>query len=152
MALIVSVSGVRGIVGSELTADITTRYAAALGTALKGTIAIGRDSRPSGAMLRYAALAGLTGVGCRGQDLGIVPTPTCGFLVRELSCAAGLMITASHNPAPYNGLKLFGPDGAVLSAPEGARIQRIFEEGQFANAAWDQCGSVGPTKDPALKH
>src|SRR4051794_37933306 len=120
MALIVSVSGVRGIVGSELTPEITLRYAAALGTILGGgPIAVGRDSRLSGNTLRHAAIAGLTGAGCEVRELGIVPTPTCGYLVRELDCRGGLMITASHNPALYNGLKLFGPDGAVLSAAAG---------------------------------
>ncbi|MFL5331120.1 MAG: phosphoglucosamine mutase [Gemmataceae bacterium] len=143
MALIVSVSGVRGIVGSELTPEVVLRYAAALGTVLGGgPIALGRDSRPSGNAFRHAAIAGLTGVGCEVRDLGIVPTPTCGFLVRELGCRGGLMITASHNPAPYNGLKLFGPDGAVHSATAGAEIQKQFASATQGYVEWNACGKL----------
>lgn len=153
MALIVSVSGVRGIVGTELTPEVVVRYAAALGETLgPGTIALGRDSRPSGGALRHAAIAGLAGVGCSVLDLGIVPTPTCGLLVRELNCRGGLQITASHNPAPYNGLKLFGPDGAVLPADEGRRIQSSYERAGRAWAAWDGCGSVADACHEAERH
>lgn len=129
MALIVSVSGVRGLVGSELTEQVVFRFAHVFGKWLGGKpVALGRDSRPSGVEFRDAALAGLATAGCEVRDLGIVPTPTLGFLVRELHCAGGLQITASHNPAPYNGLKLFGPDGAVLSAHAGAIVKKAFEE------------------------
>jgi phosphomannomutase len=153
MALIVSVSGVRGIVGSELTPEITLRYAAALGTVLGGgPIALARDSRPSGNTLRHAAIAGLTGVGCEVRDLGIVPTPTCGFLVRELKCRGGLMITASHNPAPYNGLKLFGPDGAVLSTAAGAEVQKQFEAATHGYAKWNACGTVSDVAGGLERH
>ena len=141
MALIVSVSGMRGIVGDELTSDIVLRFAAAFGSTLRGSkVAVGRDSRPSGESLKHAVIAGLTGVGCNLEDLGILPTPTCGLLVRERGCAAGLQITASHNPSPYNGLKLFGPDGAVLSVVAGASIQSQFQQSQFRWANWSSTG------------
>src|ERR687889_275258 len=90
--LIVSVSGIRGIVGAGLTPE----------------------GRPSGEMLRHAVLAGLLGAGCTVEDIGIAPTPTGGFAVRQLNAAGAIQITASHNPAPWNGLKMFGADGAVL--------------------------------------
>jgi phosphomannomutase len=130
MALIVSVSGVRGLVDIELTDDVVYRFAFAFGSHLGAgqVVALGRDSRPSGTEFRQAAIAGLIKAGCQVRDLGIVPTPTIGFLVRELQCAGGLQITASHNPAPYNGLKLFGPDGAVLTAAAGATIKQNFEK------------------------
>ena len=122
--LIVSVSGVRGLVGRGLTPEVAARFAAALGTyANGGPIVLGRDSRPSGRMLRHAALAGLMSAGCRVTDIGIAPTPTVGLAVRSLAAAGGLQITASHNPAPWNGLKLFGPDGAVLPAGEGGWLE-----------------------------
>src|SRR5437870_2033695 len=98
MGLIVSVSGVRGIVGTELKPEVALRYAAAVGSTLgRGPVSVGRDSRPSGRTLWHAVVAGLTGVGCDVHDLGIVPTPTCGFLVRERGCRGGIEITASHN-------------------------------------------------------
>ena len=86
-----------------------------------------RDGRPSGVMLRHAILAGLTAAGCEVHDLGVAPTPTVGLAVRTLQAAGGVQITASHNPAEWNGLKLFGPDGRVLSAAEGRKVQALFE-------------------------
>ena len=108
--LIVSVSGIRGIVGAGLPRPTAAlAFAQALGTYLGGgRIVLSRDSRPSGAMLRHAVVAGLTACGCEVHDLGIAPTPTVGLAVRKLEAAGAIQITASHNPAPWNGLKLFG--------------------------------------------
>jgi phosphomannomutase len=145
MSLIVSVSGVRGVVGSELTPEVALRFAAEFGTGVGGRVAVGRDGRPSGRSLLHAVVAGLTGVGCDAIDLGIVPTPTCGLLVRELACAGGVQITASHNPSPYNGLKLFGPDGAVVAAAGG-------RETSAAWARWDGAGSVTDGRTEASRH
>ncbi len=136
--LIVSVSGIRGIIGQSLMPDAATRFAAALGTYLKGgRIVISRDGRPSGDMLKHAVIAGLLSVGCAVDDIGIAPTPTVGIAVRQLGAAGAIQITASHNPAPWNGLKLFGPDGAVLPAEEGKAVQQIFLTEAFRYAAWD---------------
>src|SRR5437867_288996 len=141
-SLIVSVSGIRGIVGEGLTAESATAFASALGTYLQGgKVAVSRDGRPSGVMLRHAVLAGLLEAGCDVVDLGVTPTPTCGFAIRKLTAAGGIQITASHNPAPWNGLKLFGPDGRVLSASEGKKVQTIFEGCAFRRAAWDHLRS-----------
>jgi phosphomannomutase len=140
--LIVSVSGIRGIVGRGLTPEIVTAFAAAFGTyARGGKIALCRDGRPSGEVLRHASLAGLLASGCEVVDLGISPTPTCGVAVRRLEAAGGLQITASHNPAQWNGLKLFGPDGAVLTADQGKEVQAIFDRRAFLRATWDSIGS-----------
>ena len=110
--LLVSVSGVRGLIGNGLSADVAARFAAAYGSTIAGkSVVLARDSRPSGSMLRHAVIAGLLGAGCTVDDIGIAPTPTCGFAVRQLNAAGGIQITASHNPAPWNGLKMFGPDG-----------------------------------------
>src|SRR5213080_792535 len=122
--LIVSVSGIRGIVGDGLSVEATARFAAAFGSTMnRGHVLVSRDSRPSGDMLRHAVIAGLLSGGCTVEDIGIVPTPTCGFAVRFLQAAGAIQITASHNPAPWNGLKMFGPDGAVLSAGDGAVVR-----------------------------
>jgi phosphomannomutase len=143
--LIVSVSGIRGIVGQGLTPEAALAFAAALGTSVNGgRVVLSRDGRPSGKVLRHAVLAGLLGAGCEVQDLDIAPTPTCGLAVRKLEAAGGIQITASHNPAPWNGLKLFGPDGAVLTAAEGRKIKALFESSQFRYAPWDQLGSIVP--------
>ena len=151
--LIVSVSGIRGVVGASLTPEAAARFAGALGAYLKGgRVAVGRDSRPSGQMLKHAVIAGLTAAGCVVDDLGIVPTPTVGLAVRNLGAAGGLMITASHNPAPWNGLKLFGPDGAVLSADEGREVARLYETGEFARVAWDKLGELHVPPDVTDDH
>jgi phosphomannomutase len=140
--LIVSVSGIRGIVGEGLTAETAAAYASALGTQVHGgRIALSRDGRPSGGMLRHAVLAGLLEAGCDVVDLGVTPTPTCGFAVRQLQAAGGIQITASHNPAKWNGLKLFGGDGRILSAAEGRKVQTIFETRAFRRASWDRIGT-----------
>jgi phosphomannomutase len=143
--VIVSVSGVRGVVGRGLTPEVAARFAAALGTYTGGgnrKVVLSRDSRPSGVMLRHAALAGLLSAGCQVTDIGIAPTPTVGLAVRETGAAGGLQITASHNPAPWNGLKLFGGDGAVLTAGEGETVRALYESGPLRREGWDRLGTV----------
>jgi phosphomannomutase len=141
--LIVSVSGIRGVVGQGLTPQKATAFAAALATfARGGKIVLSRDGRPSGDMLRHAVLAGLLSAGCEVADLGVAATPTCGLAVRRLQAAGAIQVTASHNPAPWNGLKLFGADGRVLPAADGRRVQEIFESGAVREAAWNELGRV----------
>ncbi len=151
--LIVSVSGIRGIVGMSLTPEAATRFAGALGATVKGgRVVVGRDSRPSGEMLKHAVVAGLTAAGCTVDDLGIVPTPTCGFGVTRLGAAGGIMITASHNPAPWNGLKLFGNDGAVLRAHAGRAVAQLDESGDYTRATWDKIGELRVPPDVSDDH
>jgi phosphomannomutase len=127
-SLIVSVSGIRGIVGRGLTPEAARAFSLALGTYTQGgKIVLSRDGRPSGTMLRHAVLSGLLSSGCQVCDVGVAPTPTCGLAVRRLYAAGGMQITASHNPAEWNGLKLFGPQGSILTAAEGRQVQAIFE-------------------------
>lgn len=141
--LIVSVSGIRGVVGRGLTPETATAFASALATAVQGgRIVLSRDGRPSGEMLRNAVLAGLLAAGCDVQDVGVAPTPTCGLAVRRLGATGGIQITASHNPAEWNGLKLFGPEGMVLTAAEGQRIQERFAARDFRRVSWNELGSV----------
>ncbi|HTU22152.1 MAG TPA: phosphoglucosamine mutase [Gemmataceae bacterium] len=141
--LIVSVSGIRGIVGESLTPRTALAFAAALGSHLDGgKVVVSRDGRPSGIMLRHAIFAGLTAAGCEVHDLGIAATPTVGLAIRRLHASGGIQITASHNPAPWNGLKLFGPDGRVLSAAEGRKVQAAFESGAGRYVPWNAIGTV----------
>ncbi len=151
--LIVSVSGVRGIVGSGLSPAAALAFAAALGTYHKGgQIVLCRDSRPSGLVLRHAVLAGLMGTGCDVIDLGIAPTPTCGLAVSKLGAAGAIQITASHNPAPWNGLKLFGADGAVLPAAKGKEVKAIYESGSFRQVPHDKLGRLTESQQAAEWH
>lgn len=151
--LIVSVSGIRGVVGRGLTVEATARFAAAYGgTVGPKTVLVSRDGRPSGDMLRHAVIAGLLGAGCSVEDIGITPTPTCGFAVRALKAAGAIQITASHNPAPWNGLKMFGADGAVLPADRGAEVRGRYESGDFPRAAWDGIGTTRVPPDVLGEH
>ena len=141
--LIVSVSGIRGIVGQALTPSAALAFASALGAHTGGgKVVVSRDGRPSGAMLRHAVLAGLSAAGCAVHDIGIAPTPTVGLAVRHLQATGGIQITASHNPAPWNGLKLFGPDGRILSAAEGRKVQALFESGSGRRVPWNELGAL----------
>ena len=141
--LIVSVSGIRGVIGQGLTPEAATAIAAALATFTQGgRLVLSRDGRPSGAMLRHAVLAGLFAGGCEVHDLGVAATPTVGLAVRRLDARGGIQITASHNPAEWNGLKLFGADGAVLSATAGREVKSIYDAGSFRRAAWDGLGTL----------
>ncbi len=150
--LIVSVSGIRGIVGESLMPEHATAFAAALGTYLEGKpVVLSRDSRPSGEMLRDAVAAGLMSAGCDVHHLSIAPTPTVGLAIRQFQAAGGVQITASHNPAPYNGLKLFGPRGMVLTADEGRRVLDIYQSGNFRRADWSRVGTCVMSLDNPMR-
>jgi phosphomannomutase len=126
--LIVSVSGLRGIVGGSLTPEVAVRYVAAFAATLPaGPIVIGRDGRTSGPLLAAAITEGLTRSGRDVIDCGIAATPTVGIVVRQERAAGGVQISASHNPAPYNGLKLFSAEGRVLPAAAGVEVLRRFQ-------------------------
>ena len=151
--LIVSVSGIRGIIGESLTPAAALAFAQALGGHTGGgKMIVSRDGRPSGIMLGHAVLAGLTAAGCEVGDIGVASTPTVGLAVRHLQAAGGIQITASHNPAPWNGLKLFGPDGRVLSAGEGRKVQARFESGVGLCVPWNAVGKVRHFQDAEELH
>ncbi len=139
---IISVSGLRGIVGESLTPSTAIDYAAAFASELAdGPIVVARDGRGSGTMLAAAVMTGLNACGRNVLYGDVAATPTVGVLVRQLGAAGGIQISASHNPAPYNGLKLFGSDGRVISAAAGEPVMQRFGERQIRWAAFDQIGS-----------
>jgi phosphomannomutase len=133
-----SISGVRGIVGESMTPAVAVDFAAAFGSWAREasgggppTLCLGRDTRPSSEMLGAAAAAGLASVGSRVIDLGVVPTPTVGVAILGHEAAGGMMITASHNPGQWNGLKCIGADGAAPPRSEADRIVARFRERDF---------------------
>lgn len=130
--LVFGVSGVRGVVGEGLTPEVAARFASAMGTWCGGgCVVVGRDTRPSGETLRGSVLAGLLATGCDVVDVGICPTPTVQLAVREHGAAGGVVITASHNPGEYNGLKFVSPRGIFLTPEEGIQLREIAEGGAF---------------------
>jgi phosphomannomutase len=139
--LIISISGMRGIVGENLTPSIAAEYGCAFGKFLKNrhtdkkgklSVCIGRDSRSSGQMLKSAVATGLCTVGIDVVDLGLVTTPGVGIMVRELQCNGGVIITASHNPIQYNGIKLLLGNSVAPPAEEAERIRQYFFDKHFA--------------------
>jgi phosphomannomutase len=150
--LMISVSGMRGHVGTDLTPELVTRHAAALGAwvrlagagrtdAARPAVVLGRDARTSGPMFARAAAAGLMSVGTDVIDLGVVPTPTVQLAVEHHHAGAGLILTASHNPIEWNALKFVGPDGVFLDAEAGGRVRALADEGP-PRMGWDGLGEV----------
>ena len=126
--LIVSVSGLRGIVGATLTPEVVARYARAfVATLPPGPIVIGRDGRESGPLLTAAIAATVTAAGRDVIDCGVAATPTVGIAIRQQKAAGGIQVSASHNPARYNGLKLFAAAGRVLTAAAGREALAAYE-------------------------
>lgn len=143
----VSVSGVRGRVGSPLTPELMAGIAAAFGSFLReegGTdpVFVGRDSRTSGPMFSRAVIAGLQSVGCDVVDLGVVPTPTLLLAVEDAGGSGGIGVTASHNPAEWNALKLASAEGMFLDAERSARFRAYLAAADPRRARWDRLGQV----------
>ncbi len=142
-SLMVSVSGIRGIIGESLTPDIITQYTAAFATWTNGgTIIVGRDSRVSGEMVKALVHGSLTACGCKVIDIGIASTPTVEIAVKHLGARGGVAITASHNPIQWNALKLIGPEGKFLSSDHLEEYLDIFRFGKIEWASWDRLGKV----------
>jgi phosphomannomutase len=140
--LIFSVSGARGIVGRGLDPVVLVRIAAHFGAwAGPGRIVVGRDSRVSGEMATHAVTSALLGVGSDVVDLGIVATPTVEIAVRKLAAAGGVQISASHNPAEWNALKLLSRRGIFLTAAEGAELAARIDADRPEWKPWNRLGA-----------
>jgi phosphomannomutase len=153
--LIVSVSGVRGLVGKDLTPELVAGYAAALGVLLRGSgdeIVLARDARTSGSMFAVAAAAGLQSVGMNVVDCGLIPTPTAQLAVEHHRAAGGIVITASHNPVEWNALKFVGPDGMFLPQEMAGRLFDLAQSGGFARAGWDTVGGMTTDGNAVQRH
>ncbi len=147
--LIISISGLRGIVGENLTFSAAADFACAFGTFLKKSkgknklsIAIGTDGRATGDMIKSAVAAGLCSVGANVTDLGIVTTPTIGIMTSQLGCDGGMVITASHNPIEYNGIKLLTSKGMAPPAAMAEKIKAVFSKGDFSFVPYADCGKI----------
>lgn len=126
--------GVRGVANTELTANIAYSLGRAGAFVLtegthKPRILVGRDTRISGDMLEAALISGILSVGAEAVSLGVIPTPAIAYLVKEYGADAGVMISASHNPVEFNGIKFFDNRGLKLSDELEDEIQKVIEEG-----------------------
>lgn len=150
---IISVSGLRGIIGESLTPEIAARFACAFAAELPaGLLVIARDGRTTGRLLSEAIRAGLCAVGRRVLDADIAATPTTGVLVRTRQAAGGIQISASHNPPAYNGLKLFDANGQVISAAAGQQVIDRYRRGRTDWVTHDQIGVVETCFDTNTPH
>lgn len=150
---ILSISGLRGIVGDGLDPVYVSRFAAALGTIFcGGKVVVARDGRSTGPMIHQAVVSGLLATGCEVLDADICTTPTCGVLVKHHQAAGGLQITASHNPIEWNGLKPFAPDGSVFNKDLGQQLINILETDTIAWKNWSGIGKVTKLVDPSKPH
>ncbi|MFW6192903.1 MAG: phosphoglucosamine mutase [Gemmatimonadota bacterium] len=144
--LIVSASGIRGVVGPGLDPGVAARYGGAFGSRVargssgRPLTLLARDSRVSGPLLADAVAAGLRAAGCAVRDLGVAATPTALLAVQDDGRAeGGVIVTASHNPVQWNGLKLASAGGEFVSPEEGRAVQEAYESGPRW-AAWDDLG------------
>jgi len=134
-------SGIRGIANKDLTAELALKVALALATkAGKGKFLVGRDTRVSGECLENAIISGILSAGARVRKLGIVPTPVLAFLTKKHDLDFGIMITASHNPPQFNGIKIFNRNGVALNTERQEDIERIIESENFKLAKWNEIG------------
>ncbi len=152
-ALKVSVSGVRGVVGDSFTPQLAASFAQAFGAFVgRGPVLVGRDTRPSGAMIEYAVVAGLQSVGCKPILCGITPTPTMLIQARLKGVRGGIVITASHNAAPWNALKFIGPDGLFLSETRSQELFDLYHQQDFPLAEEPDLLTRADEKYPAEAH
>jgi len=150
---IISVSGLRGIVGETLTPEVAIRYATAFAAQCPpGPLVVTRDGRFSGQMLSEAIHGGLHAAGRDTLDAGIAATPTTGVLVRWLRAAGGIQISASHNPSEYNGLKLFSAEGRVIPAGPGREVLDRYRRGTVDWVSHDRLGGFEAVADPISAH
>ena len=133
--------GVRRTANDVLTPEFATRLAACYGSVVQGTVAVGGDTRTSTPMLMEAVKAGLLSSGCDVVDLGILPTPGVQYAVRKYY-DGGVMITASHNPPKYNGIKFLDSDGIGIPDDMELEIERLYFDAEPKRADFSQIGEV----------
>jgi len=166
MSLKIGVSGVRGIIDDSLTEKVISDFAKAYGTfVILGSgfkpdpkitvypkILIGRDTRQSGEFVKKIVIDGLLATGCSVTDVGLCPTPTALFLTREMHLDGAIIITASHNPAQWNGLKFVRPDGTFLTKPEIENLIKLYESKKFNLTADKKYANVKNEPDAINAH
>jgi phosphoglucosamine mutase len=138
-------SGIRGKIGSDITLEVAVEIGMAIATYTGGKgskIVLGYDSRTSNVMIENAVTAGLLQCGCHVLKMGMAPTPLVGYATMKLEANAGVMITASHNPPEYNGIKLWNPDGMAYRQEQERFIEEIIHKKSFKTVSWEDIGKV----------
>lgn len=142
MGRLFGTNGVRGVVNKDLTVEKFSKLAVAAGAFLGKNIVVGRDGRISSLMLRDAAVSGLLSIGCNIHDVGMLPTPALQYAVKKYDFNGGLMVTASHNPPEFNGLKVTAGDGVEVSRQGEEKIEDFFFNNIPNPCPWNLIGKV----------
>ncbi len=163
MTLIKSISGIRGTIGGKVGENLTpidaVKFGCAYGSWLKYnsndsdiSVVIGRDARISGEMIQNLVQNSLISLGINVVDLGLSTTPTVELMVKEYNASGGIVITASHNPAEWNALKLLDKNGEFLNSQSGEEIIKISENDSYVFSEINDLGTISKTKDSMKKH
>jgi phosphomannomutase/phosphoglucomutase len=144
-------NGIRGLVNVELTPEMAIKVSCAIGTFFgRKNLLVGHDARTSGGMLAKAVISGLTATGCNVFFAGMAPTPALQFAVKNHKMDGGVIITASHNPPEYNGIKVIWSDGIETSHEQEVEIENIYFDNKIVFAEWDNLGTV--QEQPAINN
>lgn len=135
-------NGVRGITNESMTSDMALALGKAIGSYFQGNIIIATDTRTSNEMLKNAVLSGLISTGCNVFDAKIAPSPALQYYVKNSDVDAGVIITASHNPPEFNGIKVVDADGSELAREKESEIEEIYFNEKFKKAGWNEIGKV----------
>jgi phosphomannomutase len=152
---VVSVSGIRGVIGDTLSIDQILGLSQAFGVAVAHceTVVVGRDTRTTGPMLSQAVCAGLRAIGCNVIDIGIVPTPTVAIAVKAFGAFGGIMISASHNPSEWNALKFFNSEGRNVDQTQLDWILECYSDPPMgSHRRWDSVGGYRIDASPLDIH
>ena len=142
-------SGIRGLIGSEVTCELALNVGKSLGYYLgnKGTVVIGYDTRTTNQMLDQAICAGLLESGVDVVKIGMVPTPLVGYATEKLDADAGIMLTASHNPSQYNGIKLWNKNGMAYTQAQERKIEEIYANRDYISVSWENIGKLSVNEE-----
>ena len=151
--LIISASGARGIVGQSLTPERVVRLATAFGNFIcSGRIVVGYDSRTSGPMLMHSVYSGLLATGCEILDVGMCPTPTILLMSRVEQADGSIVITASHNPAEWNGLEFAAQAGRLLNGQDLKSFLDIYHNQKIKLCSWNKQGKIKKLNQATSHH
>ena len=142
-------SGIRGLIGSEVTCELALNVGKSLAYYLgnEGSVVLGYDTRTTNKMLDQAICAGLLESGVDVIKIGMVPTPLVGYATEKLGADAGIMLTASHNPSRYNGIKLWNKNAMAYTSAQEAKIEEIYANKDYISVSWDKVGKLSVNEE-----
>jgi phosphoglucosamine mutase len=141
-------SGIRAVFNRDLL-ELACKVGLVVGSRYQNVV-VGTDTRTSRDAMKHAVVSGLLGAGAECSDIGIAPTPAVAYVTRNFD--AGVMITASHNPPEYNGIKLLNPDGSSFTSSQQAEIEEALSAESYSTAGWQEIKSGGVYEDAVERH